>query len=211
MILHVGLVTMIHHPPGQEIIIVGIELILSEPPLLIGEAVGEVDVLQDTSAIGTGTPGQAGHTAIHMGGCSTVEIAAFEIQSPQEAVDSLGEGGILSPSQSLAGDDTSVLFVFKWCQHPFQGLNWPGHVIVSKDDDLGGDLGNGPGHLTSLVCLLDRHAANPMVLCGGHFGHGPLCFVQVPVDGDQDDFFWLVLENGGNGAFEFLSLTIQGG
>jgi hypothetical protein len=54
MVLHVRFVLVRHHPPRQKIVVVRVELVLAKPPLLIGELVRELDVLQDACAVSTG-------------------------------------------------------------------------------------------------------------------------------------------------------------
>lgn len=55
VILHVDVVAMGYHPTGKEIIVIGIELILSKPPLFIRKTIGEVDILENVGTVGTGT------------------------------------------------------------------------------------------------------------------------------------------------------------
>ena len=52
VVLHVCLPTMGNHPAGDEIVIIGIELILTEPPFLVCEAACELFILQDVRTIG---------------------------------------------------------------------------------------------------------------------------------------------------------------
>lgn len=211
VVLHVCLVTMGHHPPGEEVVVVGIELIMTKPPLLIREAVGEVDVLQDTCTVGTSTSREARDPAVHVSGGCTVEIAAFQVESTQESIDALGKAGVLGSPESLTGDDSSILFILEGGQHPLQRFDGPRDIVVGKENDFGGDFWDGPGHLTSLVCLLDRRAANAFMLGRRHLRHGSLCLVQILVDGDQDQFLWLVLQDRGNCPLQFFALTVQGG
>ena len=200
VILHVRLVVMRDQPAGQEIVVVSIELVLAEPPLFICEAISEFDVLQDARPIGAGATRQAGHASIYVSRCSTIKIATLQIQCSQEAVDALGESGVLCSSQTLACDYASILLVLEWRQHPLKGSARPRDIVVSKDCDLGGDLGDGSGHLTSLVCVFDRHDTDPVVLECRHLLHGPCCLEHIFVDGNQNHFLGLVLENRRNSS-----------
>ena len=200
-----------NHPSSEEIIVIGIELILSEPPSLVGEAIGELDVLKDTGAIGTGASGKARDTTIHVSCGSTVEISTFQIQGTEKSIDSLRKVWVFGSSESLAGDDSAVLWVLKRCQHPFESLDGPGYIVIGENNDLGGDLGYSSGHLTSLVGLLDRHATDSVVSSSGHLGHGPHGLVEIFIDGDENDLLGFIGENGGNGAFQLIPLAIQCG
>ena len=122
MILHIGLMAMIDHPASDEVVIVCVELVLPKPPFLIGEAVGEIDILQNVRAICTGASRQTGHAAIHVGHGSTIEVATFKVESSKEIVDAFREGGVFSPSQSLTSDHTPIfglVFLLEGSQEPW--------------------------------------------------------------------------------------------
>jgi hypothetical protein len=194
MILHAHLMLVIDKPAGDEIVVIGIQLILSEPPLLVGEAIGEVDILQNARTVGTGPSRDTGHTSIHVRSSSTVEIASLEIECTQEAIYALTKGGILSSAQSLTGDDSPIDLILERRQDPLQQLDRPVHIIVSKDNDLGTHFRNSSSHLPSLVCLLDRHASQAALLTCRHLADRSLRFMQIVVDRDQDQLVWLVGE-----------------
>lgn len=211
VILHVCLVTVVHHPPGQEIVIVSIELIAAEEPRLVCESIGKVALLDDAGTVGTSASGDARHTAVNVGGGRTVEVPTFQIQCTQESIDALRKIGILCTSQSLAGDHTSIGFVFEGSQHPLKGMTRPRDIVIGEDNDLGSDLGDGPSHLPSLVCLFDRHAANTVVLSRRHLLDESLRPVHTVVDGDQDQFSGFIFHDRGDGPLQLFPFTIQGG
>jgi hypothetical protein len=209
MVLHVRLPAVGDHPAGDEVVVVRVELILTEPPFLVGEASGELFVLQDVRAIGHGATGHARHPAIHVRGCRTVKVAPFEVQSAEEAVDSLRDGGRLGSSKPLAGHDATKLVVLKGSQHPQERLARPGNIVIRKHNDLGRDFGDGTCHLTSLVGLFDGHAPQAVVVRRWHLADCHLCFVQIVVHSHQDEFFGFVLEDRLDGVFQLLALAVE--
>lgn len=146
-----------------------------------------------------------------MNGGSAVKISAFQVQGAQEAVDALRQGRVFSASQSLAGDHRTIPFVLdlEGSQHPLQELRRPRDIVIGKDNDLSGDFRNSPGHLTSLVCLFDRHTTNPAVISRRRLGHGHFCLVQILVYGNQDELFRLSPQDRANGPLQLFSLAIQ--
>src|ERR1700744_4730748 len=113
-----------------------------------------------------------------MSGGRTVKVTTLQVECPQEPIDPLREGRVLSSPQTLTCDDTSIHLVLEWGQHPLEGSNRPGNVIVGKDNDLGGDFRNGSCHLASLVCVLDRHASDSLATRCWHLVHSPLRLVH---------------------------------
>lgn len=95
MVLHVGFPAVRHHPAGDEVVIVRIELVLAEPPPFIGEGVGKCRILEDFGAIGDGPARHAGDAAVDVGGGCTVKVSAFEVQCAKEAPNALGERWVL--------------------------------------------------------------------------------------------------------------------
>ena len=164
MVLHIRLPTMRNHPAGDEIVVIRVELILAEPPFLIGEASCELLILQNVRTIGDCTTRHARYPAIHVRSCSTVEIPSFEIQSAEEAIDSLRESWTKCSSKSLACHNSTKLLILKGSKHPQEGLAGPGDIVVRKDDDPGPDFRYSTCHLTPLIRLLDGHAPQPVVL-----------------------------------------------
>ncbi len=200
MILHVCFMAMIDHPAGDEIVIIGIELILTKPPLLVGEAVREVFVLQDAGAVGTSPSRDTGHASVHVGHGCAVKVSAFQVQSSKEVVDTLREARILCSPQSLTGHHTTILFLFKGGQDPWQQLGGPVNIVISKHNDFSGDFRDGTGHLPSLVGLLDRHASE-MLARGWHLRDGSLSLFQIILHRDQDEFMGFVAHDSLDGSF----------
>lgn len=174
MILHVHLVLVVDQPTGNEVVIVSVELILTKEPLLVGETVGEVRVLQNVGTISASASRNASHPAIHVAGSSTIEVATLEIQGTKEAVDTLAEGRVLRSSKSLAGNNTTIQLVLEGSKNPLKQLGRPVDIIISEDNDLSLDLGDSTSHLSSLVGLLDGHAAETTLLTSRHLCNGVL-------------------------------------
>ena len=209
MILHVCLVMVRNHPPGQEIVVVCVELVLTEPPFLVGKAIGEFDVLEDAGAVSAGAARQARYTSIHVSCGSAIKITTFQVKCPKESIYPLREGRMLSSSQPLTGDHAPVLLVLERSQHPLKSSDRPCNIIISKDDNLGGDLRDRSGHLTPFVCVLDRHTSDPLIIESRHFVHGSLGLVHILINCDQNQFLGLVLQDRGDGPLQFFSFAIQ--
>src|SRR2546423_2846903 len=52
VVLHIRLPAVRHHPASDEIVVISVELILAEPPFLVGKALCELLVLQDVRTVG---------------------------------------------------------------------------------------------------------------------------------------------------------------
>ena len=89
MVLHVSFPAMRDHPTSDKIVVVRVELILSPPPFLVGEGVGEALVLEDLGPIGHRASGHAWQAAIQIGCSPAVKVASLEIESTQIAPDAL--------------------------------------------------------------------------------------------------------------------------
>src|SRR5271154_2850140 len=98
MILHVSLLAMRDHPASDKVIIIGIELVLPEPPLFVSEATGEGFILQYLCTICNSATRKTRHATINMGGCRTIKVPPFKIQSTQKAIDTLRERWAFCPS-----------------------------------------------------------------------------------------------------------------
>ena len=111
MVLHPGLPAMRHHPASDEVVVVGIQLVLAKPPLFVGEPMGENLVLHDMGPVRYRSARHAREPSIDMGGCRTVKVSPLEVQRSEEAPDALGEGRGDVPTQTLTGDDAAIALV----------------------------------------------------------------------------------------------------
>ena len=210
MILHVGFPAVGHKPTADEVVIITVKLILSKPPLLIGKTTGEFFVLQDVGAIGNGTARETWHATVDLGHGSTIKVSSFEIQSAKEVVDALGEVRSVGPAKALTSNHTTIFLLLKRCQHPLQSFDGPSHIVICKDNDFGGDFGDGTCHLTALIGVLDRHAFEAIVIGCRHFADDDFRFGQVLLDGHQDEFFRFVFEDRCDSLLQFFTFTIEG-
>ncbi|EFE44247.1 hypothetical protein TRV_00979 [Trichophyton verrucosum HKI 0517] len=211
VVLEVGLPAVGDHPAREEVVVVGVELVAAEPPLLVGEAQGELAVLQDLGAVRNGPSRQARHPAVHVRRGGAVEVAALEIQGAQEVPRPLHrEQRRADPPQALAGGDAAVDGVLvERRQDPFELRPGPAHVVVHEDGDLGPHLRDCAHHLPPLVGLGDAQQLDPRPR-GRHRRQHALRVGPVGVDGHQEDLVGLVQQDGPDGLLELLAAAGQG-
>src|SRR5271163_2267278 len=104
---------MRHHPSCDEVVIVSIKLILSEPPLLISETGSEILIFENGGSVGDRPAGHAGHPAVHVGRCRAIEVSPFEIECPQKSIYSLREIWILCTAQALTRHNSAEFLALK--------------------------------------------------------------------------------------------------
>lgn len=210
MILDVRFPAMGDHPPGDEIVVIRVQLIFPEPPFLVGEGMGEAVILQNLGAIGHRAPGQAGDAAVNMGGGRAVEVPSLQIHRTQKAPDALGEGRIDRPTQPLARDDAAItLVLLEGGQDPRKRGGGPTHVVVGEDGDGRPNLRKSSGHLAPLVGVRDGKQANSRD-GGGHGGQHRLGFLAIGIDGHEQEFIRAIVEDGSNRLHQFISTSFQG-
>lgn len=145
-----------------------------------------------------------------MGGGSAVKVPPLQIQGTQETPDALRKCRIDSPAQPLASDDSAKSLIgVEGCQNPRERSWRPAHVIVSKDSDLGPDLGDCSSHLTPFIGMHDREETNSGLESGHSFQH-LLGLLAISLDGHEKELVRLVLENGPNRFDQIVSTTLQG-
>ncbi|KAI2018457.1 hypothetical protein LOZ48_006779, partial [Ophidiomyces ophidiicola] len=219
VVLEVRLPAVRDHPAREEVVVVGVELVAPEPPLLVREAVGEGAVLEDARPVRHRAPGQARHAAVHVRRRRAVEVAPLQVQRAQEVPQPLrrqqrrarAAAAVRTAPQPLARRHAAVRRVgVERGQHPLELGGGPGDVVVDEDGDLGAHLGDGAHHLAALVGLGDaeqldarargrhgvQHAAR-----GGHVG----------VNGDEDDLVRLVQQDGADGLLQLGAAALQRG
>ena len=156
--LHFGLFVILvpdpfpvrNQPPGDEIVIVGVESIPAEP-LFVRELVDESVISQDFGPISHRSPGQARKPAVHVHTRRTIEVAPLQIECTQVAPDALRQVGAVSPSKPLIGTHSAESFVFQRGEHPGKQFRGPGDIVVGKHRDFGLNLGKHTNQLTALV------------------------------------------------------------
>lgn len=208
VVLHISFPTMRNHPAGDKVIIVGVELVLPPPPLLIGESVSEALILQDSRPIRNRASRHAGKATVHMGRCAAVEVPALQVQGAEEAPDALGEGGLASAAEALAGDDAAVLLVlFERSQDPGEEGAGPAHVVIGQEGDGGADFGDGAGHLTALVGVHDGEETDSG-LGGWHGAQHLLGLLAIGFDGHQEQFEGLIVEDSADGLDQLVPVAV---
>jgi hypothetical protein len=211
VVLHVGFPSVRDHPASNEIVVVGIELVLAKPPFFVGEGVGETVILQNLGPIGNGAAGQTRHTAIHVSGGGAVKVAALEVERAEEVPDAFGKGGIDSSAQALAGHHAAVTLVsVERGQDPRQGSGRPADIVVGKDSNGSADLRNGPGHLTALVGVGDGEEANSGVE-GRHSTQHLLGLFAIGLDGDKQQLGRPVVQDGADCFNQLVTTSLQSG
>lgn len=211
VVLNVGFPTVRDHPARNEVVVVGIELVLAEPPFFVGEGVSEAVVLQNLGPVGNGAARQARHAAIHVGGGGAVKVAALQVQGSEEVPDAFGKGGIDGSTQALAGHHAAVTLVsVEWSQNPRQGSGRPADVVVGKDGNGRADFRDSPGHLTALVGVGDSEEANSGVE-GGHGTQHLLGLFAIGLDGDHQQLGGPVVQNGADCFHQFVTASLQSG
>ncbi len=145
---------MREHPPGNEIIIIGVELILLTP-VFVREVVGEGGVLQDMSAVGHRPSRQTRNAAVQMCRGRDLKVPPLEIDGAEERPDVRPLGA----PQTLTGPHTANLRLLEGGQHPREDGWRPDHVVVRKNGDFRADFGDGTAHLAALVRARDAEGA----------------------------------------------------
>lgn len=211
VVLDVGFPTVRNHPASNEVVVVGIELVLAKPPFFVSKGVGEAVVLQNLGPIGNGAAGQARNTTIHVGGGGAVKVAALQVESSEEVPEAFGKGGIDGSAQALAGHHAAVTLVsVERGQDPRQGSSRPADVVVGKDGNGSADLRDGPSHLTALVGVGDGEEANSGVE-GGHGTQHLLGLFAIGLDGDQQQLCGPVVQDGADCLDQLVTTSLQSG
>lgn len=209
VVLHEGLPAVRHHPTGNKVVIVRIQLVFAKPPFLVGERVGEHLILKDLGAICNTASGHARKATIHVRRSCTFKVASLQVQSSQEIVNALRERRGSCPAQSLTGDHTTVsLVLFKRSQNPRHSSTWPADIVIRKHGDRRANFWNGPSHLTPLVGVGDCKETDSR-LGGGHSTQHALGLLLVGLDGDQQELIGPVFENCSDGLDQFITTTLQ--
>lgn len=77
-----------YRPPGDEIVVVGVEVIPAKPRL-VGETVGEGLILKHAGPIGHRSTRKTRESSIHVCTSSAVEIPPLQVQRSEEVIDAL--------------------------------------------------------------------------------------------------------------------------
>lgn len=192
---------MRQHPSGDEIVIVGVELILTTP-VLMREAVCECRILQNMCSVGDGSPGETGDASVQMGRGRDLEISPLQIQGAQKGP----QVRLLRSTKPLARAHPAHIGLLIGSQDPRENGSRPGDVVVGEDGDLCADLRYGPAHLTALVCMGDAESTDARAW------HGLRQLEQtlvVRVDGHQKDLKRLRGKAGSDGLAELVSATFK--
>lgn len=209
VVLHEGFPAMRHHPTGNEVVIVRIQLVFAEPPFLIGEGIGEHFILENLGAICDTASRHARQAAIHVRRSCTLKISALQVQGTQEIVDALGERWRSSTAQTLTGHHTTVpLVLLEGSQNPRHGSTRPAHVVIRKDCNGRADFWDGPSHLTALIGVSNGEQTNPR-LGRGHGMEHVLSLLPIGLDCHQKKLVGPVVENCPDGLKQFITTPLQ--
>lgn len=202
VVLHADFPIVCVKPPGDEVVVVGVELAGS--PLFVSKSIGKIFVLQDAAAISRTASRQAWQATVDVQTGRAVKVSAFEVGGAQEVPDA----NSLASLKSLRCADTAHLGVFEWCQHPLQHFLGPDDIVVDEDGEFGGDFRDGSAHLPTLVRFPD--AQDPQLLRVDLVSDFGQC-LSVGIDGDEEHFVGLRLQACPDRPVEFLATGGDGG
>lgn len=209
VVLHEGFPAMRHHPTGNEVVIVCIQLVFAEPPFLVGEGTGEHLILENLGAICDTATRHARQAAVQVRCRCTLKVPALQVQGTQEIVNALGERWRSSTAQSLTGHHTTVsLILFKRGQNPRHSSTRPAHVVVRKYCNGRADFWDSPSHLTALIGVGNSEQTNSR-LGRGHGMEHVFSFLPIGLDRHQKKLVGPVVENRPDGLNQFIATALQ--
>lgn len=150
MILICDPLIMRYQPSRNEVIVVRIKLVLTEP-FLVRETVNKSVILEDLRSIGNCSTRQTWQATVHVHASCTIEVSPFQVKSAEVAPESLPQCRGFGTPKPLIRTDAPITLVFQGGQHPWQQLLRPRDIVVRENRDLSLDLGNSTNHLASLV------------------------------------------------------------
>lgn len=202
VVLHGNLPAVCVHPSGDEIVVVGIELVGS--PCLVGEAKSERFILQDLCTVGYGSSRKTGQSSVNMKTCGAVKVASLEIEGAQETP----QGGLCWSHEALRCSNSAHFLVLERCKHPLKDCSRPDYIVVGKYCDLCRDLRDCLAHLPALVGLFNTQNSNFFAVNIRRHLPSPL---EAGIESDDYDLVGL----GGQASFDcpakFLTIAIDGG
>jgi len=154
VILHGNLPVVRIHPPGDKVVVVGIEL--TSTPFLVGEAVGEGLVLENITPVRYRSARKTRQATVNVQTRRTIKVAPLQVRRTQK----VPNAEAFLPSQSLRCAHTTHPRVLEWCQHPLKDLAGPNNIVVNEHRDRCAHFRNGPTHLPALIGLSDAQNTN---------------------------------------------------
>ena len=201
--LHVGAPAVADHPPGEVLVVARVELVLPEP-VVVGESVQELGVLENDRPVGRRTTRETGETAVDVSRGRNLDVPDGET----ERGENLPDGHVLADRlHALGCADTTDLLVLKAGEDVRKHGRGPDGVVVSEDDNVGGAVFDAVRHLEPLVGEGDGQDTNALWVDGvGEVLEGP----EHLLLGDDENLLGLADEPTVGGLLELLS-GVDGG
>ena len=194
---------MADHPPCEEFVVAGVELVLSKP-VVVCEAVKELGILENDRAVGSSATGETGKTAINVGGRGNLDVADGETERGENLPD---RHAVSTGLYTLGCTNTTDLLVLEAREDVGQEGRRPDGIVIGKDDDIGRSVFDAVGHLEPLVGKGHGQDANTLRV-------DRVCEflerAQHLLLGDDENLLGLANEPAVGGLLELLS-SIDGG
>ena len=187
VVLIADFLVMGDEPARHEIIVIGIQLIATEP-FFVRECVPEGGVFDDAASIGNGPSGQTGETSVHVHARGTVKVPPLEVKSIQIAVKTLLYRRAFRSPQSLIRPYSTIGIVLQRSKHPREKLRGPQNIIVRENRYVCLNFGDGTNHLPPFIGVGD---ASDFDFGGVHALDHCLGLFEVRIDGNEQDLEWL--------------------
>lgn len=203
VVLQLYLPVVREQPSRDEVVVVGIQEVVASPRF-VGEAVGEVWILQDFRAVGDCPPRQTGKPAVEPIACRTVKGPPHKVDGTQELPDVVS---VLS-AELLVRSHAADACIFKRCQHPFVEFLRQPHVVVQQQCDLSSHLWDCSGKLASFVGLAYRQHLD--LLGAAHLFHHLVQSLHARVGSHEQQLKWLETVRSLNSFFQLLDVFGNG-
>lgn len=178
VVLDPGLPLVTHQPPGDEVVIVGIQNPGS--PFLIPKTMEELVASKNLRPVGSSASRHARSAAVDVVSCRDFKVTSLNVSCTKPVPDLGRPWSIPLTAYSLAGSDAANLGVFEGGQDPRHQGRRPSDIVVCHDGEGSVDLGKSLADLESLVgnrCGEDSdvgssHGVNqdfkvlPLLICG---------------------------------------------
>lgn len=130
VVLDPSLPLMSHQPPSHEIVVIGVENILS--PLLIFEAIEKIVALENFSPVCASAARHTRSSAVDVVGCRYLEVPPLNVSRAQP-VEDLRRKISANALNTLAGADAAHPIVLERGKEPTHEGHGPLDIIVSHD------------------------------------------------------------------------------
>lgn len=202
VVLHIRLPSVRDHPSRDEVVVVRIESV--RPPRFVREAEGEFWVLKNVSPVGDSSTGQTREASVQVRAGRDVKVPSLQIACTQQ----VPNVRICLPPQTLRRANTTHAGIFKWREDPRKNPGRPDHVVVGEKGYFGLNLGNGPAHLASFVCLVDAQDSDPL---GGKCCRHLTRPLETGIYGNENDLCGFRPETSPDGLSKLFPISGDGG